>query len=285
MPVQEPARPEVPGRVLLAGCGRVGTRLGERLVAAGAEVFALRRNTAVLPAAFSAVSADLTRPLPGPLPEVDAMVVTLTPGEAADQGPDEYLDKIGNLAAALPAPPRRVVFVSSTRVFEGSTDQRPLTEDDAPAPVTDRGRSLRVGELLASELLDAHIVRPAGIYGPGRDMLLRRVIEGTPVEYARRTNRIHETDLVRTLEKMLLVEDPPRLLHAVDQAPAALGDVVTYIAGRMGHRPPPRIEPESASGTVLSGARLLAFLGALEYPSFEAGYGRMIEAAGTGAPA
>ncbi|MGM0930575.1 MAG: sugar nucleotide-binding protein [Actinomycetota bacterium] len=268
---------EAPGRILLVGCGKLGTRLGERLVSTGAEVFALRRNTAVLPAAFSALPVDLREPVPRELPSVDAMVVTLTPDiqEASDK-PDGYLAALRNLATALPSRPRRVVFVSSTRVFEGRTDDRALTEVDTPAPVTPRGRSLRDGELLASELFNAHIVRPAGIYGPGREMLLRKVIEGTPVQYAKRTNRIHETDLVRTLQTQLLAENPPSILHAVDQAPASLGEVVTHIAHRLGLQPPPKIEPDVASGTILSGALLLSLLGTLQYPTFEAGYDHVI---------
>ena len=270
-------RHEAHGRTLLVGCGKLGTRLGDRLVEAGGEVFALRRNTAALPAAFSALPVDLRAPVERDLPTVDAMVVTLPPGGKAglDQ-PDDYLASLKNLAAALPSTPRRVVLVSSTRVFEGRTDRRPLTEVDTPAPVTPRGKMLRNGELLASELFDAHVVRPAGIYGPGREMLLRKVIEGTPVQYAKRTNRIHETDLIRTLETLLFAEDPPRILHAVDQTPASLGEVVTYIAHQLRVPPPPRIQPDEASGTVLSGARLRTVLGTLKYPTFRAGYGHII---------
>jgi nucleoside-diphosphate-sugar epimerase len=273
LPTTRPGEPESQRRVLIAGCGKLGTALGERLVTSGATVFALRRTTAGLPAAFTAVAADLSSPLPAPLPEVDELVVTLTPASfASTDRPDDYL------AAALPARPRRVIFVSSTRVFEGRTDGRALTEEDAPAPVTDRGRLILDGEKLAAELLDAYIVRPAGIYGPGREMLLRFVADGTPVDYTRRTNRIHETDLARALEVMLREPEPPRLLHAVDQAPALLGDVVTYIAHRLGRQPPPRTEPGAPSGTVLDGARLLDLLGTLEYPTFEAGYEEMTEA-------
>lgn len=261
-------RHEAHGRTLLVGCGKLGTRLGERLVEAGGEVFALRSNTAALPATFSALPVDLRAPVQRDLPTVDAMVVTLPPGgQAGLDQPDDYLASLKNLAAALPSTPRRVVLVSSTRVFEGRTDRRPLTEVDTPAPVAPRGKTLRDGELLAAELFDAHVVRPAGIYGPGREMLLRKVIEGTPVQYTKRTSRIHETDLIRTLEALLFAEDPPRILHAVDQAPAPLGEVVTYIAHQLRVPPPPRIQPDETSGTVLSGARLRTLLGTLKIPN------------------
>jgi nucleoside-diphosphate-sugar epimerase len=266
-----------PGRTLLVGCGKLGTRLGERLIEAGGQVFALRRNTAALPSAFSKLPVDLTEPVADELPTVDAMVITLPPGaQGVPDQPNGYLASLRHLAAALPVMPRRVVFVSSTRVFEGRTDGRTLTEEDAPAPLTWRGDTLHEGELLASELFDAHAVRPAGIYGPGREMLIRKVIEGTPVQYAQRTNRIHETDLVRTLEAMLVTQDPPAVLHAVDQAPATLGEVVTYIAHQLRLEPPPAIQPELPGGTVLSGALLLSFLGSLQYPTFAAGYDHII---------
>lgn len=273
MPAALRALHDAPHRILLAGCGKLGTHLGKRLGEAGREVVALRRNTAGLPAAFTTLAVDLRVPVQRELPDVEALVISLPPGTPAEPGQeDDYLASLRNLAAALPAVPRRVVFVSSTRVFEGRTDARALTEDDEPAPVTPRGRTLHDGELLARELFGAHIVRPAGIYGPGREMLIRKVIEGTPVQYAKRTNRIHETDLVRTLEAVLVAEDPPRILHAVDQAPASLGEVITYVASQLGLPAPPRIQPEVAGGTVLSGGRLLALLGTLQFPTYEAGY-------------
>ncbi|MDI3329743.1 MAG: sugar nucleotide-binding protein [Micrococcus sp.] len=269
--------PGLPCRILLAGCGRLGTRLGLRLAGAGGEVFALRRHTAALPAAFTSLAVDLRERVRHDLPDVDAMVITLPPGTSGAVGrPEGYAASLRSLAAALPRVPRLVVFVSSTRVFEGRTEHRALTEEDTPAPVTQRGRALYEGELLATELFGAHIVRPAGIYGPGREMLVRKVLDGTPVQYAKRTNRIHETDLVRLLETVLRAGGPPRLLHAVDQGPAPLGQVVTYIARRLGVPAPPRLQPETPSGTVLSGARLLAVLGGLQYPTFEAGYGHLL---------
>ncbi|GAA1125369.1 sugar nucleotide-binding protein [Citricoccus alkalitolerans] len=289
-----PPSQHTPDRTLLVGCGALGTRLGQRLAADGGEVFGLRRTTAGLPVTFTALPVDLRSPVRTALPAVDALVITLPPGEpVASSAPGTapgsasarqpahdggYLTSLRNLAAALPQVPPRVVLVSSTRVLGGHTHGRPLTELDAPAPVGLRAATLLEGERLATELFDAHILRPAGIYGPGREMLLRKVLEGAPVQYARRTNRIHEDDLVRTLHALLTTEEPPRLLHAVDRAPAPLGEVITYIAQRLGVPPPPAITPAEATGTVLDGTRLLDFLGSLEHPTYQSGYDHLIAA-------
>ncbi len=275
-PTHPDRTPGIPARTLLVGCGRTATRLGESLVAAGGEVVALRRHPGDLPSAFTTLQVDLLEPVGQELPTVDAMVITLSPGMGqAGERPGGYLDALTHLAQALPAVPARVVFVSSTRVFEGRPGEQVLTEDDAPAPTTPRGRILREAELLAMELFNAHIVRPAGIYGPGREMMLRKVRNQTPVQYAQRTNRIHEVDLARALQAMLTHPDPPRILHAVDQSPATMGEVVIFIADQLGLRPPPALEPAVPGGTVLGGGLLLELLGSLRYPTFEVGYGQI----------
>lgn len=261
-----------PARTLLVGFGKLGARLAPRLIADGGEVVALRRNEAALPPGVAAVVGDLAAPLPEPLPAVDAVVITLPPGE----GSSAYPAMLGHLFAALPSRPSRTVFVSSTGVFDGPGSPVPLTERDAPEPTTDRGRGLREGERAASDLFDAVVVRPAGIYGPGREFLVRRVREGAAVTHRRRTNRIHESDLVRTLDLLLRLPEPPSLVHAVDERPVPLGDVVAFLARRLGVPVPPD-DGGDASGHVYDGALLRSLLGPLEFPTFEEGYAAMLD--------
>jgi nucleoside-diphosphate-sugar epimerase len=256
--------------VFLVGAGQVGIRLGERLVDRGIRITALRRNVEALPHAFERVAADLGAPLGSALPEADAMVITLPPPAAG------YETVLTHLAEAMPAVPERVVFVSSTRVFEGLAGERPISEADDPRPTSARARDIRAGELAARRLFDALIVRPAGIYGPGRNSLVRRVRAGVPVAHARRTNRIHEHDLVRILDRMLHESAPPDVLHAVDRAPAPLGDVVRHVAARLGVPVPPDTGETDAGGTVLDGTAATALLGHYAYPDFAAGYDALI---------
>lgn len=265
-----------PGRTLLVGCGKLGIKLGERLIADGVEVFAMRRSSAELPAGFSVITDDLRVARRRALPACDSVVITLPPDAEARAEADIYSAALTNLADALPSLPSRVVFVSSTRVFEGRAGTTPLSESDAAAPAGARARALLAGEALAAELFGAVTVRPAGIYGPGRDSLIRRVRERASVDYSRRTNRIHEDDLVGLLHAMLWAETPPALIHAVDREPALLGEVVTFIADRLGVEPPPRVVPEVGGGTVLDGRLLVDFLGALRFPTFREGYAQML---------
>lgn len=261
-----------PHRTLLVGFGKLGRRLSARLLADGGEAFALRRSDGELPDGVIGIRADLSRPLAHRLPAVDAMVVTLPPGGAVDS----YRVALTHLAEALPAVPQRTVFVSSTGVFEAAASARPITEDDEPAPASDRSRGLFDGERAAIELFDAVVVRPAGIYGPGRGFLLRQVREHKTLNHRRRTNRIHEVDLVRALDLLLRMPEPPALVHAIDRAPAPLGEVVAAIAGMLGVEVPPDDPSAPATGLVHDGALLLSLLGHLEYPTYREGYAEMI---------
>lgn len=260
--------------MLLVGCGKLGTRLGRRLLEGGDEVLALRRTPDGLPEGFVPIAADLSEPLPASLPAIDAMVITLPPGDA-ELG---YRAPLRHLADALPRVPARTVFVSSTRVLEGLGGTDPLTEAAVPQPTSVRGRALRDGEERARDLFGALVVRPAGIYGPGRDHLVRTVRAGRAVDHSRRTNRIHESDLVRTLALLLDLAEPPALLHAVDDSPALLGEVLAHIADRLGLPLPPSEEPRRGGGTVLSGRLLAELLGPLEVPDFRSGYDAIIAA-------
>lgn len=267
-----------PQRTLLVGCGKIGTRLGRRLVERGGEVVAVRRDTTTLPSGFDARAIDLREPVGDVLPETDAVVITLTPGKPGPTAETSgYLRALRNLSAALPSVPRRVIFVSSTGVFEGKPEGGELTEADPPCPETERGRLLLAGESAAVELFGAHLVRPAGIYGPGRGFLIRKVLSGEPVSYRKHTNRIHETDLVTLLEAAVTSPAaPPRLVHAADLAPAPLGEVVGFIADRLGVARPPRLDPDPGGGAILRAENLAPLMGALQYPTYVEGYSEIV---------
>lgn len=259
---------------LLVGCGKVGTRLGRRLIAHGGAVIAVRRDPSSLPPSFIRVAADLAQPPMRELPPVDRLVITLPPPVTAGG----YETLLRNLGAAMPVAPERAVFVSSTRVFEGWGPGHLITEDTRPHPLSDRAGMLLAGEDLARELFDAITLRPAGIYGPGRGRLIASVRDGRAVDRLRLTNRIHEVDLVRTIEKLLLSADPPSLLHGVDGLCAEQGDVVDHIAARLGVASPPGTRSELPSGRHLDGTRLKHYLGSLEYPNYSSGYDAMLQA-------
>src|SRR4051812_44090571 len=91
-------------RVLIAGCGDVGTELGVRLVEEGHTVWGLRRHCDALPPSLHPLSADLTKPetlyaLP---PALDVVFYTAAPSNSsADNYRAMYVDGTRHLLAAL----------------------------------------------------------------------------------------------------------------------------------------------------------------------------------------
>ncbi|MGR6091527.1 NAD-dependent dehydratase [Brevibacterium sp. CSND-B09] len=277
-------------RILLAGCGDLGTRLGLRLVAQGHEVIGLRRRVAELPDAFETIAMDLTRNgapaasradhsarSDSRLADLDAVIVTLTPDESTRAGYERsYLCGVRGLARVLESQPGRVVLVSSTRVL-AEDPTRVITEDAPIAPGPGPGEVLAAAESEAAELFDhLTIVRPAGIYGPGRTRLIDSVRRGQQFNHQRWTNRVHRDDLVHGLERLALDSKPPDLVHAVDSLPAQMGEVAAFIADRLGVPVPGHVEDEKPGGKRIDGTRFGSLVGELKFPTYRDGFASML---------
>lgn len=282
-------------RVLVAGCGDVGSVLGARLVAAGDEVFGLRRSAAELPDGIEAVRADLAEPasLAGLPPAIES-VVYLATADRYDAAAYEraYVRGPHNLIAALAksgATLRRFVFVSSTGVYAQSAGEW-VDEESPTEPVQFSGKRLLEGErLVRAESTGCVVVRFAGIYGPGRNRLLGRVIDGKPCQETPPyyTNRIHRDDCAAVLQHVLDLRAPEPIYVGVDCEPATQCAVMDWLAERLGVTPPPRIEQQGESDAPRGSnkrcrnARLLASGYEFIYPTYREGYANII---GAGAP-
>lgn len=269
--------------VVLAGCGDVGICLGQRLVRSGWRATGIRRRAELLPAEISPMSLDLTNPGSARIPKPDAVVVSLTtdaPG--ADAYAHTHLGGLRGLARVLGGSENdeqpRVVLISSTGVF-GQSDGETITEETVPRPRRETSRILLEAEGLVTCLFrNVTIIRPAGIYGPGRGALIDRVRRGVPLVRERMTNRIHRDDLVTVVERILEVDNPPSIVHAVDRAAAPLGEVADHIASLLGVPEPPAA-PETGRrdlGKTLDGSLAHSLVRELQYPTFREGYAALL---------
>lgn len=265
-------------RVLIAGCGDLGQRLGLALAARGDTVFGLRRRVEALPAAIRPVAADLLAPsslhvLPG---DLDALVIILTPGIRDEAGyRDAYLRAPANLLDALDTKPPKLVFVSSTAVY-GGDDGRWVEEDEAPAPADFNGRMLFEAEqALAAYVPGTWCLRLAGIYGPGRGWMLRRAAEGSPCR-PRWTNRIHVEDAARAIEFALDTDSSGSSCIVSDGQPVREDALLGWLAARM-QRPPPPLLPGPDCGRRLRPSRLPAMGFTLRFADWRLGYSSLLQ--------
>ncbi len=125
-------------------------------------------------------------------------------------------------------------------------------------------------------------MRFGGIYGPGRDRLIREVKAGAscvadPPVY---TNRIHRDDCAGVLRHLMSLRSPHVVYCGVDSEPAARCVVLDWLADRLGAPPPARLppDPSAARGKRVSNARLLESGYDFLYPSFREGYAQVLDA-------
>ncbi len=283
MPVSEA---ESQRRVLIAGCGYVGTALARHLVTQGWRAFGLRRTPGALPPGIDPVIADLSRPESlVALPEaLDAVVYAAA---ADDRSPEAYhrayVAGLEHLLAALRHQHNdrfRLLYVSSTGVY-GVNDGSWVDEETDPQSRSATSRLLLAGEEVCRARAGvSSVLRLGGIYGPGRRRLIDRVLAGqaacptgTPVY----SNRIHLDDIVGALTHLLRIDAPQPLYLGVDHAPAETGEVVRWMAARLGAPTPPiGAEASPESNKRCRNTRLVASGYTFRYPTFREGYSQVL---------
>lgn len=278
--------------VIVAGCGWLGTAIALRLVSQGARVTGVRRD----PARAEALRALGVEPLaldlgaPGAergLPRADAVVACqAASGEGMAAYLSAYLDANRTLVAAAARDGARLVYTGSTGVF-GQTDGRDVDEETPPAPASDTAEVLADAEALvlgaAHGGVRACLTRLSGLYGPGRTGVVDRVRSGRLALGAGEDawmNFCHLDDAVSFVLAALARGEPGGVYHGSDAEPARRGEVIRWIAGRIGVTP--AIAEGSAGGPDrrIRSERTRAALGvALAYPSFRDGFGPLVPAA------
>lgn len=229
-------------RVLIAGCGYVGTRLGTVLAAAGDVAFGLRRNTESLPKEITPVAADLCvlDSLDAIPRQITDLVITTAPGGGDDERYRRaYVEGPENLLGFLQErgdPLGRVLLTTSTGVY-AQADGAWVDESSATAPSHFSGKRMLEGEaLIAASGVPSVAVRLAGIYGPGRTRLIDRVRSGEAraPSAPHWTNRIHRDDCAGLLATLLDLEAPPPVVVGVDREPVDLAVVQRFLAEELG---------------------------------------------------
>lgn len=268
-------------RLLIAGCGDLGIRLAGRLDRRQWQVHGLRRRVEALPEFVVPVRADLSDPdsLAAATGEWDAVVYQATPDRYDEAGYRvAYVEGLANLLERAHA--RRLVFVSSTAVYGQDGGEWVDESSDTGVPRFN-GRVLLEAEALAGRSApNSTVVRFSGIYGPGRDYLVRKVASGEascrehPPQW---TNRIHADDCAGVLAHLLTLDRPEALYCASDSHPAPRCEVLDWLARQLGVSPPLREGSDRGQGKRVANARLLASGYRLIHPDFRSGYQEMLQ--------
>jgi nucleoside-diphosphate-sugar epimerase len=269
--------------ILVAGLGDLGRPLAQGWLAAGHQVSGIRRGQDG-PAGVDIYSQDLTSdPLQLPPDQIDLLYIIMTPGSRDEAGyRAAYLQAPARLLDALarqqPLPP--VIFVSSTAVY-GDHGGDP-DEHTEPKPDAFNGRILLAAEQEISLRTLATAVRFSGIYGPGRERLLKQaenIRAGAAAPVPQWTNRIHSIDCVGILQRVgegwLSGDMQLPVVVGTDAEPALNVSVLNWISEQTGE-PLNLFEPDIVPGKRIRSRFISEGQYRLVYPDYRQGYAAML---------
>jgi nucleoside-diphosphate-sugar epimerase len=291
-------------RLVIFGCGYVGSAVARAAVAAGARVEALTRNSdkavvlrsqglaKVVVAELS--STDWHGQLEG---GADFVVNCVSSSGGPDGYRQSYLNGMGSILAwggQGGVPVGTMLYTSSTSVYPqggGAVVEENVSAEGA----TPNGKIIRESEMLlqnasASVRKRWFVLRLAGIYGPGRHHLLTQLREGVTSlggSGSHRLNLIHLDDIVSAMMACLNASDAmeSQVFNVADTAAAPREEVVRWLADRLQRAMPvfdgvpgTRRGGEPMPDRIISSAKIQRILGwQPKYPDYQAGFGEIMK--------
>jgi nucleoside-diphosphate-sugar epimerase len=223
--------------------------------------------------------------------ESDSFLIAAPPGNIGDP-----------VLACLAEPIARgrsgtIVYLSTIGVY-GDRGGEWVDEESAPRPGSPRSAARLAAEETWRRFGAAHgkavaILRLAGIYGPGRNVLVT-LADGTArriVKPGQVFNRIHVADIAQAIDACF-AHGATGVFNLADDEPAPPQDVIAFAAELLGIAPPPEIPFEEARGAMsamaqsfyaenrrVRNAKLKTVLGVrLAYPNYRDGLRALLAA-------
>jgi nucleoside-diphosphate-sugar epimerase len=224
-------------RCLIIGCGYLGQRVAQLLLADDHEVSALTRSEKnaekLAGLGVSPMVGDIMLPETLCFPEVDVVVYAVGMDRTAAYSKRQvYVDGLRNALDSIQTT-EKLIYVSSTAVY-GQSDAEWVDETSVTEPVSEGGKiCLEAEQLLRERCSDAIIVRLAGIYGPQR--LLRAVaslrdqqpIAGNPDAFL---NLVHVDDAAELVRVISMAAVVPKCILGCDGNPTTRGEYYAELA-------------------------------------------------------
>lgn len=277
------------GQIVIAGCGFLGEAAAGFFLEAGWRVLGLcateesaaRLADRLFPVAVVDISKPITAPVGWERPDIVVHCASSGRG-GADAYRAVYRDGLEHLRDAFS--PGRLIFTGSTSVYS-QVDGGWVTEDSPAEPDRETGRILLEAEKIA---LDAGGVaaRLAGIYGPGRSVLLKKFLDGSALLEAggnRWINQIHRDDGALALLRLAQHEAAAGIYNVCDDTPTTQREIYGWIADHL-NRPLPPEGPADLNrkrgwtSKRIRNARLRSLGWSPRYPGYRDALGELVAA-------
>ncbi|HEX8309770.1 MAG TPA: NAD-dependent epimerase/dehydratase family protein [Chthoniobacteraceae bacterium] len=264
-------------KLLLAGCGFLGLTTARLFHKAGWEVLAVTHSTdsaaALAKEPFPVAAADISdaAAVKGLGSGFEAVVHCASSGKGGVEAYRKvFFDGMRNLLTFAPA---RFLFVSSTSVY-AQTDGIVVTEESPAEPRPETGLILRGTEelVLAKNGIAARL---AGLYGPGRSVMLKKFFYGEATiegDGTRWINQVHRDDAADAIFRLITTSEQG-VFNVADDRPIQQRALYQWLATRYQRPLPPtgEADPNRKRGLTnkrVSNARLKMTGWQPRFPSF-----------------
>lgn len=277
------------GQIVIAGCGFLGEAAAGFFLEAGWRVLGLcateESAARLADRPFPVAVVDISKPIrvPAGWESPDVVVHCASSGRGgADAYRAVYRDGLEYLREAFS--PRRLIFTGSTSVYS-QVDGGWVTEDSPAEPDRETGQILLEAEKIAFDA-GGVVARLAGIYGPGRSVLLKKFLDGSALLEAggnRWINQIHRDDGARALLRLAQHEAATGIYNVCDDTPTTQREIYGWIADHL-NRPLPPEGPADLNrkrgwtSKRISNARLRSIGWSPRYPGYRDALGELVAA-------
>lgn len=226
-----------PKHLLLIGHGFLGHAIAAKFRREGWQVTAVSKH-----AEPGQLAADVTdRDSVNRLPQADRIIHCAASGRGGPEAYRQvYLEGCRNLISAFPSTP--LLFTSSTSVY-GQIDGSWVDETSPTKPSRETGELLLDAEDLVIEA-GGTVLRLAGLYGPGRSVLLQKFLRGeaTIEEQGERfLNQIHRDDAAAAAWMTIGHEVHPGRFNVADDHPLSQLECYQALAEHFQRAMPPNV--------------------------------------------
>lgn len=243
-------------KIVIFGCGYVGSKLADKCLDLGWDVTALTRNVGTAKILESkgveTIICELhKRDWYSKInPEQDYIIDCVGAAEPSIEGYKfSYLLGMQSIIEWIESHQvhcKSILFTSSTSVYP-QTDSSLIDENADHNGVSERGQILLDSEKLclnlhSSKVEKSFVLRFAGLYGPNRHLLLNHVKEGKTIKGSgcRILNLLHQTDAVSSILACLqssLVQSTS-IFNVSDSQWATRMEIVEWMCNRLGLKNP-----------------------------------------------
>ncbi len=274
-------------KVLIVGCGDLGTAIANRLQQSH-EVIGLLRNIHAPSSSIRTIYADVI--LPDSLSQLELLkpnivIYCVSAGGQTDaQYQAAYVQGLKNVLATQTqnANLQHVFFVSSTRVYGQNTQE--ILDESTPAIPNDFGgeRLLEAENVLKNMPCKSTSMRLSGIYGKGRLYLVNMAKDFAKWPKENHwSNRIHRDDaagfIAFMVEKAIKNQQVADLFIVTDDMPTQQYEVLTWLANQQKIDTSHIKMPLAQGGKRLSNRQLSDTGFQLQYPNYQIGYREILK--------